>query len=328
MTRLRLDLAYDGTAFAGWSKQPGLRTVQGELEEALATVFRRAGERPQLTVAGRTDAGVHALGQVAHLDLSPAAMATLADPHRGARRHPPRRPRAADSLTTTPVAAAPAAAGPVTPAPTADGPAERAARLARRLNGIAGLSTDLYVSRASLAPAGFDARFSAIWRRYEYRVADTAAPRNPLLRGHTVWYPAELDVALMDATASALVGLHDFAAYCKPRLGATTIRTLQDFRWRRDPDGVIVAALQADAFCHSMVRALVGALVAIGEGRLAPSRAEGILLEGARTSEFKVMPAKGLTLLEIGYPDDGDLAARALQTRARRDDDPDAPPTV
>jgi tRNA pseudouridine38-40 synthase len=287
LTRIRLDIAYDGGAFLGWAKQPGLRTVQGELESALATIFSRFGPSPVLTVAGRTDAGVHAIDQVAHLDLTAAQFASLTRLGRG-------RPGKSSAQH------APATA------------------LARRLNGIAGLNSDVYVSRAAIAPPGFDARFSAIWRRYEYRVSDATGPRNPLERNRTLWYPAVLDVERMDREAVSLLGLHDWASYCKPRDGATTIRTLQDFRWTREADGVLIARVQADAFCHSMVRALVGASIAIGEGRLDAGRLAEARDELARTSEFKVAPAKGLTLVELGYPDDAELAARAEQTRARR----------
>lgn len=284
LTRVRLDLAYDGTDFSGWARQPGLRTVQGVLEDALATLFGRTGvEPPRLTVAGRTDVGVHAIGQVAHLDLAPAQLAQLE-----------RRPRGRGA----------GAAG--------------AASLARRINGIVGAAADVQILRASEAPAGFDARFSAVWRRYEYRIADAAALRDPRTRNFTLWHPAELDAEAMDAAARSLLGLHDFAAYCRPREGATTIRTLQEFGWRRDDDGVLVAHVRADAFCHSMVRALVGACVAAGEGRFAAERAAGIRDEGRRTSEFIVMPARGLTLVEVGYPPDAELAARAEQTRAKR----------
>jgi tRNA pseudouridine38-40 synthase len=282
-TRIRLDIAYDGTAFRGWTRQPALRTVQGVLEAALATVFARFGPPPTLTVAGRTDAGVHALGQVAHLDLTDEQLASLIRPRGGS---------------------------PIMDAPPA---------LARRLNGIAGLQTDVWVTSSTVAPPGFDARFSAVWRRYEYRVADTAAPRNPLERNRTLWYPAALDVLAMQAAASGLLGLHDWASYCKPREGATTIRTLQDFRWTRLPDGVLVATVTADAFCHSMVRALVGACIAVGEGKLEPARLVVLRDDLVRTSDFKVMPAKGLALMQVGYPDDAELAERALQTRARRD---------
>jgi tRNA pseudouridine38-40 synthase len=262
--RIRLDLAYDGTAFSGWARQPGLRTVQGVLEEALATVFRRHGAAPRITVAGRTDVGVHAIGQVAHVDLTPAQQASL----RG--------------------------------------------DLAKRLNGIAGLDSDVRVFRSVQAPAGFDARFSALWRRYEYRIADAGALHDPRRRSHTLWHPADLDADAMHAAAQSLLGLHDFAAFCKPREGATTIRTLQEFSWERDADGVLVARLQADAFCHSMVRALIGACVDAA-GDVVRLRDAGV-----RTSAFKVMPAKGLTLVEVGYPPDAELAARAEQTRGKR----------
>lgn len=281
--RLRLDIAYDGSGFGGWAKQPGIRTVQGELEAALATIFSRHAPAPVLTVAGRTDAGVHATGQVAHVDLTGEQLAHLSKPHgRGASAMDP------------------------------------AASLRRRLNGIAGLQSDVYVKAVAPAPEGFDARFSPIWRRYEYRIADTRAERNPLLRRHTVWYPAPLDEARMTAAARELLGLHDWAAYCRPREGATTIRELQAFDWSRDATGVLIARLQADAFCHSMVRALVGATVAVGESKLPDHRLVGIRDEAQRTSEFKVMPAAGLTLVEVGYPDDASLASRAEQTRAKR----------
>jgi tRNA pseudouridine38-40 synthase len=285
--RLRLDIAYEGTAFLGWAKQPGLRTVQGELEAALATVFGRFGPAPTLTVAGRTDAGVHALDQVAHVDLTRAQYESLARPDRGGARGKAARPDGPDALT-------------------------------RRLNGIAGLNSDVYVTRASVAPPGFDARFSAVWRRYEYRVSDTSGPRNPLDRNRTLWYPAPLDLELMRAAAGSLLGLHDWASYCKARAGSTTIRTLQEFDWMRGADGVLVAHVKADAFCHSMVRALVGATIAVGERKLSPERLVWLRDELTRTSEFKVVPAKGLTLVELGYPPDAELAARAEQTRARR----------
>ena len=271
--RIRLDVAYDGTDFTGWARQPGLRTVQGELEAALATVFRRADEAPRVTVAGRTDVGVHATGQVAHVDLDAALLAAKGGP----------------------------------------------GRLSRRLNGILGPVGDVRISRASIAPVGFDARFSALWRRYEYRIADPRAEQDPRRRSHTLWYPAKLDETAMDAAARSLTGLHDFAAFCRPREGATTIRALQDFTWSRDDRGVLLGQVRADAFCHSMVRALVGACVAVGEAKFAATRPGELREERTRTSEFKVMPARGLTLVEVGYPPDEELAARAEQTRARRD---------
>jgi len=282
VTRIRIDLAYDGGGFTGWARQPGLRTVQGELEAALATIFRGAGDPPRLTVAGRTDVGVHATGQVAHVDLDAAQLAHLDSPRRGGAG-----PTGLDSL-------------------------------ARRLNGIAGAAGDVQVQRAATAPPGFDARFAAVWRRYEYRIADADALRDPRRRGFELWHPTALDLSAMDDAARSLLGLHDFASFCRPREGATTIRTLQDFSWQRDADGVLVAGVRADAFCHSMVRALVGACLATGDGRLATGRAAELRAAATRSNEFAVVPARGLTLVEVGYPPDHELAARVEQTRARR----------
>ncbi len=276
--RVRLDLGYDGAGFSGWAVQVEGRTVQGELEAALEKLL---GGRPpvaRLVVAGRTDAGVHARGQVAHLDVTAGQWDHLEHAGHG------------DPLGA----------------------------LARKLNGIAGHAGDLRVHRATLAPEGFDARFSALWRRYEYRIADAAAVQDPLRRGETVWWSHELDVAAMDAAARELAGLHDWAAYCRPRAGATTVRDLQDFRWERDADGVLVARLQADAFCWSMVRALVGACVAVGEAKLTATDPARLRDERARTQAFKVMPAAGLVLTEVGYPSDAELATRAERTRGLR----------
>jgi len=279
--RIRLDIAYDGTQFRGWARQPHLRTVQGTLEDALARIV---GGDPRLVVAGRTDAGVHASGQVAHVDLDEAQAARL-----------PRRRN--------------------------DPGAEPVASLAGRVRGVLGAYPDVTVRRTSLAPDGFDARFSAVWRRYVYRLADARTGYDPLLRAATTTVKADLDVARMDAAARSLIGLHDFAAYCKAREEATTIRTLLEYDWHRGADGVLVAHVRADAFCHSMVRALVGACVAVGEGRLAVEDVVAIRDAGLRTADTKVLAARGLVLAEVGYPADDLLAARAEQTRNRRDAD-------
>jgi tRNA pseudouridine38-40 synthase len=276
--RIRLDLAYDGTHFRGWALQPGLRTVQGTLESGLARIL---GGSPRLVVAGRTDAGVHATGQVAHVDLDEAQVARL------------------QSRDTESHAAA--------------------ARLALRMRGVLGGYADVAVHRTSIAPEGFDARFSAVSRRYEYRIADETTGYDPLERHRTTSVRGELDQGRMDAAARSLIGLHDFAAYCKPREEGTTIRTLLEFGWRRDAERVLVANVKADAFCHSMVRALVGACVAVGLGRLDVDDLSDIRDEAERTNDFAVLAARGLTLTEVGYPDDSLLAQRAEQTRARRD---------
>lgn len=281
--RLRLDLAYDGTAFAGWARQPALRSVQGVLEEALATVLRsthRGDVPPRVTVAGRTDAGVHARGQVAHVDVTREAL--LAAPGRSDREP-------TDALVT-------------------------------RLAGV--LPPDVVVHRVSYAADGFDARFAALRRRYAYRVCDDPERRDPLTRGHVLWHRHPLDVTAMDAAARALLGRHDFASFCKQREGATTIRTLEEFGWERPaegPDaGLVVAHVQADAFCHSMVRALVGASLAVGEGRRPVGWLAQVLAGGRRDPAGAVAAAHGLTLEEVSYPPDDELAARAEQTRARR----------
>ena len=266
--RLRLDVAYDGVAFRGWAAQPALRTVEGDLSSALATVLRLPSV--SLTCAGRTDAGVHARGQVVHVDL--------------------------DEL----------------PEGLADGPE----RLVRRLNGV--LAADLRVRRVAEAPPGFDARFSAVWRRYAYRVVDDPVGVDPLARGYVLSWPRPLDVGAMAEASATLVGLHDFASFCKQREGATTIRTLLDLDWARDGDGVVVAAVRADAFCHSMVRSLVGCLLAVGEGRRPVSWPTEILAANARSAAVTVAPAHGLTLEEVGYPPEAELAARAEVARSKR----------
>ena len=273
--RLRIDCAYDGTEFSGWATQPGLRTVQALLEEALATALRIPQAR--VTVAGRTDAGVHARGQVAHLDV--------------------------DAEVVT------ASAGRATEAPLD--------ALARRVDGI--LPADLCVRRVSEAPEGFDARFSAIWRRYAYRIADAQELADPLLRSHVLRWGRRLDLDAMNAASAPLVGLQDFAAFCKQRPGATTVRTLLDLSWRRDEAGLVVGSVRADAFCHTMVRALVGSLISVGEGRRPATWPAEVMAGRRRDAGVHVIQPHGLTLEEVGYPDGDELAAQADRARARRE---------
>jgi tRNA pseudouridine38-40 synthase len=272
--RLRLDLAYDGTDFHGWAAQPGLRTVQGTLEAALTQVLRV--DAAPLTCAGRTDTGVHARGQVAHLDVEPVVLE--------------------------------ASAGRSTAPPTE--------ALLRRLNGV--LPADVRVHRVTVAADGFDARFSALWRRYAYRIADAPELVDPLGRRSVLAWPRRLDLDAMNEAAALLTGEHDFAAFCRRREGATTIRTLLDLSWQRDPAGLAVATVRADAFCHSMVRALMGCLVAVGEGRRTPSWAGEVLGAGVRDPGVTVMHAHGLTLEEVAYPADEQLADQALAARVVR----------
>ena len=263
--RLRIDLSYDGTDFRGWATQPGLRTVQGTLEDALATVLRLPAV--PVVCAGRTDTGVHARGQVVHLDLPD--------------------------------------------------PASYDDRLLRRLNGI--LPPDVRVRAVAPATEGFDARFSALWRRYTYRVADDPALADPLTRGHVLAWPRPLDLDAMNRACEPLLGLQDFAAFCKQREGATTVRTLLDLQWSRGEAGLALCTVRADAFCHHMVRSLVGCLVAVGEGRRPSDWTASILAARLRDPSVLVVPARGLTLEEVGYPDAPELAAQADRTRARRE---------
>ena len=302
--RLRLDIAYDGTDFAGWASQPGRRTVAGVLTEALTVLF---GAQVAVVVAGRTDAGVHASGQVAHLDADPARLVALTP-----RDSTPRDSAPRDS---TPHDDDPPDAGSdvrSTPRPVL---AAGATGALRRLSGL--LPPDVRVRSVAVAPAGFDARFSALARHYRYRIGTTEWGSDPLRR-HDIWSRRRLvDVPAMNAAAAALIGLHDFAAFCRPRPGATTIRELQCLAVSQHP-GLVEVRVTADAFCHSMVRALVGALVAVGDGRAEIAAPARWLAAGVRSSAFQVAPARGLTLTGVDYPADADLAARALVTRASR----------
>jgi tRNA pseudouridine38-40 synthase len=270
--RWRFDIAYDGTNFSGWAAQAGRRTVQGELETWIARVLRLS-EPPRMVCAGRTDAGVHARGQVAHLDLAPAVITDGGDD------------------------------------------------LARRLNPV--LGGDCVVRAISVAPAGFDARFGAIWRRYVYRLSDAGVPPDPLYRYQIAQLPNEVDLARFNEEAVRLLGLKDFGAFCRRREGASTIRTLLELTGQRVASGpmagVIECTVRADAFCHSMVRSLVGALVAVATGQRDQKWLAALTERAERESTIMVMPAAGLTLEEVGYPADQQLAARAFEARAMRD---------
>ncbi|MBB1483706.1 tRNA pseudouridine(38-40) synthase TruA [Tessaracoccus sp. MC1865] len=188
------------------------------------------------------------------------------------------------------------------------------ATLLRRLRRV--LPDDIAIRDVTPAPEGFDARFSAIWRRYCYRLTDGVA--DPLLRGHITPSREPIDVGALNAAAELLIGLRDFAAFCRPRQGATTIRDLRELSATRRPDGVIEVHLLADAFCHSMVRSLMGALTAVAAGRRSLSWLEEVAASSVRHGEVQVMPARGLTLEEVGYPPDDELAARATAARAMR----------
>jgi tRNA pseudouridine38-40 synthase len=265
--RLRLAVSYDGTDFSGWAAQPGRRTVAGVLLEKLSLIVG-ADEVRGLTVAGRTDAGVHALGQVCHVDVPAARWAAL------------------------------------------DG------SMVHRLSGL--LPADIRVASVTAVPDTFDARFSALFRRYAYRVSDAPWGAPVLRHRDTFAWPRPLDLAALNEASTRLTGEHDFAAYCRRREHATTIRAISELGWHRDPDGIVVMTVQADAFCWSMVRSLVGALLDVGRGRRAVVFPAELLRRGARASEVPVAPAHGLTLVGVDYPADPELAARAVATRRLR----------
>ena len=257
-------MRYDGGGFHGWARQDGLRTVQGVLEEALGVVLRLP-ERPAVTCAGRTDTGVHARGQVVHVDLEVETGST---------------------------------------------------DLLRRLNGV--LPDDVSVTAVAEAAAGFDARFSAVWRRYVYRLCDDARSWDPLRRGEVLRVGRPLDVVRMNEAAGRMLGEHDFAPFCRRREGASTVRALLEFSWLRGESGLVEGTVVADAFCHSMVRALVGSMIPVGDGRREVGWPAAVLAGGVRDSAVAVVPAHGLTLEEVRYPADDELAARAEQSRQVR----------
>ena len=261
--RLRMELAYDGTNFSGWALQPDRRTVQACIEEALSKIAR---VNVETIVAGRTDAGVHATGQVIHVDV-PETMG-LDD-------------------------------------------------LGYKLNRI--LDEDVRINKIEIAPPAFHARFSALRRYYEYRILDENKVIQPLARLNTASWYRPLDVDLMNHASALLLGTHDYAAFCKFREGGTTIRTLETYQWRRDREGYLVADVVADAFCYSMVRNLVGAIVCVADGRKDPEWISTLLENKERVSDSLVFPARGLTLYRVDYPTNDQLLERAKVTIGKRD---------
>lgn len=241
--------------------------MQAVVEEALGHALRLPGP-PRLVVAGRTDAGVHARGQVAHADV---------------------------------------------PAETW---AEQGGRVLRRLRGA--LPPDVRVTAVDRAPEGFDARFSALARHYAYRVSDRPGGVDPLRRREVLDHRRPLDVDRMAAASAPLVGEHDFAAFCRHRPGGTTLRRVLELSWSRTPDGLVLGTVVADAFCHAMVRSLVGALLPVGDGRRPVDWPARVLEGRARIPEVPVVAAHGLTLEAVSYPDVAGLAARAALTRQVR----------
>lgn len=290
MMRIRLDLSYDGTRFHGWALQPGLRTVEGVLTAALKTVLRHD---VKLTVAGRTDAGVHAARQTAHFDVDEAAWNAL--PGRS-DRHP------SQALLTRLGGVLARESG------------------AKSING-SGAIGDIVIAGAAEVSTDFDARFSAVGRAYRYRIDDRVVPG--VFTSHIATRTAQLDDGVMAEAALRLLGEHDFLSFCKPREGATTIRTLRKIEVHRPaigPDaGLLVVDLEADAFCHSMVRSIVGALIEVGRGKKESTWPAERLAEQSRDRGVIIAPARGLMLERVDYPADDMLAEQANKARRVRE---------
>lgn len=279
MVRLRIDLAYRGAPFHGWARQPGLLTVQGCLEDALTLITRQL---VQLTVAGRTDAGVHARGQVAHVEVSRQFWLSLS------------KGRAEDDEA-------------------------RGQRLRARLEGLAGRGLDgaLVIKQVRVVSDDFDARFSALSRTYRYLICDDAREVDPC-RLDTTRTSSPLNAEKMQVAAQALCGEHDFLPFAKPREGATTIRTLHSFMVSRPRPGIVQAMICADAFCHSQVRFMMGALMEIGRGKYPPDWIAELLAAGVRDQRVPLADGRGLTLWEVAYPPEDEYALQAQKAKVVR----------
>jgi len=266
--RLRLDIAYDGTHFFGWATQPGHRTLQELIEEAISRISQTDVAS---IVAGRTDAGVHATGQVIHVDV-PDAMFDR-------------------ELTYL--------------------------DLRYKLNRI--LDDDVRIMKITDAPEGFHARFSALRRHYTYKILDNNEVIAPLSRHDVASWYRPLEAERMNEASRLLLGHHDFAAFCKFKVGGTTIRTLEKYEWHRSDEGLLVADVVADAFCYSMVRNLVGAVVCVADGRQDPAWISQLLANKERVSDSLVFPARGLTLYQVDCPSNDQLLERAKITVSKRE---------
>lgn len=256
-TRVRLTVAYDGRGFRGFAAQPGVRTVAGTLADAISRVLRRPVE---LVAAGRTDAGVHAWGQVVHFDLPAEAPLDVVALHRSLVKQ---------------------------------------------------LAPEIVVRRAGPAPAGFDARHSALARRYRYHVVNRELP-DPFLAA-THWHVATpLDVRAMQAAADPLIGEHDFSSFCRrppsPADGPppSLVRRVHEAEWRALADGVLRLDISASSFCHQMVRSIVGTLAEVGSGKRRAGDMTWVLARRDRSVAAQPAPPHGLCLWEVVYPPEED----------------------
>jgi tRNA pseudouridine38-40 synthase len=246
--RVKLVVAYDGRDFAGFAPNVGVRTVGGTLEAALERVLRHPVE---LAVAGRTDAGVHATGQVVSFDAR------------------------AEGLDLP--------------------------RVQRAVNRM--LRPAIVVRSAEVADRGFDARLSARARRYRYLVLNRPTP-DPFLAA-TAWHvEAPLDLSRMRLACDPLIGEHDFSSFCRRPKGdgeVSLVRRVVDARWTDEGDGRLRFDIVATAFCHQMVRSIVGTLVDVGRGRRRAGEVKGILSARDRSAAGEPAPPHGLSLEEVVY---------------------------
>lgn len=240
---VRLDLSYDGSGFHGFARQPHVRTVQGELEDGLATVL---GRRYETTAAGRTDRGVHARHQVVTFHTE-------------------------DDIDVE--------------------------RLRRGLEGV--LGPEVSVWAAALEEDSFDARFSPAWRAYRYFV-DPRPATDPLTRGWVWHLGREVDLEAMNRAAAGMVGEHDFASFCRQRPGATTVREVLEAAWAKE-EPRMTFRVKARAFCHQMVRSMVGFCVDVGVGRVEAETVGGVIAARDRQAVGTVAPPQGLVLWEVGF---------------------------
>jgi tRNA pseudouridine38-40 synthase len=265
--RWKITLAYRGTAFHGFAAQPGIKTVAGDLGDALARLSRLE-TAPQITCAGRTDAGVHASGQVIHVDL------------------PNPLPSTRDEVV-----------GPES--------------LVRRLN--SSLGSEISIIDAELVDEGFDARHSATSRSYRYLIHEAGAA-DPLLEG-IVWHvPHALDLRAMNQAIASFIGEHDFRAFCRRAPGTTAddpivrrvtsagVRDASGSQGIQPATGRLLAVdISAKAFCHQMVRSIVGQVVDIGRHRSTAADIVALLRAGTREGAAQPAPSAGLCLVEVGY---------------------------
>ncbi|MBU1228943.1 MAG: tRNA pseudouridine(38-40) synthase TruA [Proteobacteria bacterium] len=261
MARIKLILAYEGTDFSGWQLQARDRTVQGEVEAAIVKI---AGARIPVNAAGRTDAGVHALGQCAHFD-------------------------APEALGHIPWAVA--------------------------LNGL--MRPDVRILRAGVAHPRFHARYDALSKTYAYTLWLDRAGVCPLRRRFVWGMQQALDLAAMDEAAALFVGTHDFKSFknAGTDVGARgTVRTVMAL-WREpgQTPAEITWRIRANGFLKQMVRNIMGCLVSVGQGKVAPQDVRSIIDRRDRTHALPTAPPWGLCMERVFYPEDQE-AARSQDT--------------